>query len=125
MAFTLLGNNSVNLEDGWVLYNPISLAAGRTYLLEAQILSNNPDQLYSYFKIRYAYPTQNSPAAANVESWDVYFEPIRQYISFKIPDIAAATGNALFAVRRFSYFREPNSLAVATVALAIDPLLFS
>lgn len=125
MAFTLLGNNSVSIEDGWVVYNAITLAAGRTYVLEAQIFSSSPTQLYSYFKIRYAYPTQNSPVAANVESWNIYFEPVRQYLSFKIPDVVAATGNAIFAVRRFGYYKEPGTLAAATVALAMDPLLFS
>lgn len=124
MAFTLLGNNPVNFGDGWVLYNPIGLAAGRTYLLELQVFSANPTQLYSAFKVRVAYPTQNSPQAADLQTYDFFFESVRQYTEFSLSPLAAPVGNAIFAVRRFPYFNNISNLADATVALALDPDLF-
>lgn len=124
MAFTLLGNNPVNFGDGWVLYDPIALQAGRTYLMELQIFSANPDLIYSSFKIRYAYPTQNTAVASNLNTQEAFYEPVRQYFIFSISPLALLSGNAIFAVRRFPIFSSPSSLADATVALAIDPDLF-
>ncbi len=124
MVLTLLGNNPVNVEDGWVIYNPIGLQADRTYLLEIEIFTSNPDLLFSNFVVRYAYPTQNSPSSASLFSSKFYYEPIRQNVEFNISSLLAPSGSAIFAVRRFSFYSQPPTLATATVALAVDPALF-
>ena len=124
MAFTLLGNNPVNFGDGWVLYNPIGLAAGRTYIMEILITATSPSQLYSSWRIRYAYPTQNSTPASSLVTQQVFYESIRQYFEFTISPIAQPVGNAIFAVRRFPFYNNPGTLADATIALATDPDLF-
>ena len=124
MAFTLLGNNPVNFGDGWVTYNPIGLAAGRTYIMELLISSANPAQLYSSWQIRYAYPTQNTANAACITAYRIFYENIRQYFEFTISPIAQPVGNAIFAARRFPFYDNPGTLADAQIALATDPDLF-
>lgn len=124
MAFTLLGNNPVNFGDGWVLFDAIGLAAGRTYIMEVQIFSTSPSQLYSSWRVRFSYPTQNSSPAAVLVTQQVFYEDIRQYFEFTISPIAQPVANARFAVRRFPSFQNPGTLADATVALATDPDLF-
>lgn len=124
MVFTLLGNNPVNFGDGWVLYNPIGLAAGRTYIIELQITSANPSQLYSSWQVRFSYPTQNSSPAASLVTQRVFYEDIRQYFEATISPIAQPVSNAVFAVRRFPFYDNPGTLADANVALGTDPDLF-
>lgn len=124
MPLTLLGNNPVNVEDGWVLYNPIALQSGRTYLMELEIFSSNPDLLYSSFQARFAYPSQNTALVASIETFKFFFESVRQAFEFTITPNMAAAGNALFAVRRFPFYTRPPQLATCTVALAVDSNIF-
>ena len=124
MVFTLLGNNPVNFGDGWVLYDPISLVAGRTYLMEIAMTTGDPEGLYSYWKIRYAFPTTLSALAAPLDEKQLFFEPLQQYFQFTIPTLAAPTGNCQFACRRFPFYSQPGTLADMTIAMGLDPDLF-
>ena len=124
MVLTLLGNNPVNVEDGWVLYDPITLQNNRTYLMEVEIFSSNPEFIYSSFQARFGYPTQNTPLASCVPTVKFFYEPVRQCFEFTISPNLAVAGSAFFAVRRFSFFSQPSNLADATIALAIDPDIF-
>ena len=121
VALTNLGNNSVSLEDGWVTYNPIALQANRTYLLYIRVQSANPDQILSRFKVIHSYPIPSAAIAARIPPVEVFYEPVIQYFEYRISPIAQPTGNCIFAVRRFSLYRDPNQLADATVQLATDP----
>lgn len=124
MPLTLLGNNPVNVEDGWVLYNPINLQSGRTYLMELEIFASQPDSLYSNFVAKLAYPSQNTPLVALIDLYRFYYEPVRQAFEFTISPNLNPTGNALFAVRRFPFYANPTNLATCTVALAVDSAIF-
>lgn len=124
MPLTVLGNNPVNVEDGWVLYDPISLQSNRTYLMEFEVFTSQPELLYSSFVARYAYPSQNTPIVGFLDLHKFYWEAVRQAFEFTIPPTLAATGNCIFAVRRFPFYSNPSALATCTVALAIDPAIF-
>ena len=124
MPLVLLGVNQVNLEDGWVIYQPFNAIAGNTYIMETQVFTSEPALVGSYWVARYAYATQDTALASPIEHFKFFFEPVAQYFEFRISPIAVPTGLCTFAVRRFSFFGKPTNLPSATVALAIDPTLF-
>ena len=124
MPLQILGNNPINVGDGWVPYNPVQVESGRTYLLEFQTVSANPDFIYSRFEVRYLYPTQESPISASIEHVSFYHEPIRQNSEIEISSLLAPTGNLTFFVRRFPFFSQPSNLASCNVLLALDPSIF-
>ena len=124
MPLTLLGDNAVNVGDGWVPYTPIALQNDRIYLLEVETVSANPEFIYSSFQARYTYPTQNSPLSANLEVVRFFYEPIRQSIEFKISPLLVPAGNVTFFVRRFPFFSQPGTLAPCNVRLALDTAIF-
>lgn len=124
MALTLLGNNPVAVEDGWVIYSPISLRNRRTYLLELQIFASEPDLLYSNFVVRYAYPSQNTASVVVPNLHKFYYEPVKQAIEFTISPNFDSIGDCVFAVRRFPFYSRPYSLGTCTVELAVDDVVF-
>lgn len=124
MPLTLLGNNSVAVGDGWVLYNLINLQNNRTYTMELQITSATPAQIYSKFVVAFSYPSQFTGIVVNNQRFEFYYEAQRQSFDFFISPNFAASGNARFAVQRFPFYSQPGTLADADVALAVDPAIF-
>lgn len=124
MALTLLGNNSVGVGDGWVLYDPINLENNRTYTMEVQLSSFSPSQVYSKFLVAFTYPTQFINLAINSQRFEFYYESQRQYFDFTISPNLASNGAARFAVQRFPFYSQPGILADTNVALAMDSGIF-
>lgn len=124
MPLTLLGDNPVNVGDGWVPYVPIALQSGRTYLLELETISSNPNDIVSSFQVRYRYSTQNSPNSASLDVQKFFYEPIRQNVEIRLSPLLVGSGNLQFYVRRFPFFSNPGELANVNVRLAIDTAIF-
>ena len=124
MPLTVLGTNIIAVEDEWVQFNPITLPSNRTYLLELEVLSANPEFIYSRFEYRYLYPTQNSAQSSSLNGGSFYFEPVRQNAELRLSSLLAPSGDLTLFVRRFPFYSNPSNLAEASVRLALDPAIF-
>lgn len=124
MVLTLLGNNPVNIEDGWVPYTAIGLRRARTYLLEVQIDSASPDLLFSSFRIKFSYPTTNTLNCDHVLPYKIYYQPNIEAVEIVISPNLINQDDAIFYVRRFSFYSQPTILADCTVELNLDPNVF-
>lgn len=121
MALQLLGTNPVNFEDGWVSFAPFNAKAKEQYTPEIRVESANPELIYSYFLVRYQYPSTNQIDTVSMAIARIYYDTLWQFFGLYVEGNLEKNGNLVIQVRRFPSPRNLANLATTNVSLRVDP----
>lgn len=120
MPLTFLGLRQVNVEDGWVEFDPVSLRRGTAYYLEATFNNINQLEPFSYFNFGYTFQVDEGSLLTITLPNDYYVDS-RTHGIF-VPDVEEIDRNVdvIFLCRRIPFVGNLSNVANISVSLNID-----